>query len=109
MSVIPGAFRPGTSVTLDGAFTDADGFMVDPEIVTFRLLSPDGEETSFVYPGAITRAEAGKYSVTVKPDGGGVWSWRWETETDGKAFTPEGSFVVATSPFTDACRDAYRW
>ena len=109
MSVIPGAFRPGTSVTLDGAFTDADGFMVDPDSVAFRLLSPDGTETAHAYPGGITRTGVGTYSVTIKPDRGGVWLWRWETETDGKAFTPEGSFVVATSPFTDACRDAYRW
>jgi hypothetical protein len=108
MSVIPKAFKPGTSVTLDGIFTDADGFLIDPETISFRLMSPDGEETSFVYPGAITRAEAGKYSVTVKPDGGGVWSWRWETETDGKAFAPEGSFVVEVSRFVDGRRDRYR-
>lgn len=100
---------PGSTVTIQNTFTDADGFAVDPDEVSLRLLGPYGTETTYAYPGGgISKISAGVYSCDVVPDAGGVWFFRWQTVTDDYSLTPEGDFVVQVSPFMEGRPDVYR-
>jgi hypothetical protein len=103
-----GKAYPGATLNIAGNFTDTDGFAVDPAVVRFRLMDPDGTETTFIYPTNITRSAIGKYSVATTPNMGGRWFYRWEISAGTTTLTPEGEFVIQSSPFIDGRRDAYR-
>lgn len=110
MTLAPGPYYPGTPVRLTLALYDDDGNPVDPDAVTFKLMSPCGAVTSYVYgvDTQVQKASTGNYYADVTPDAGGRWPFRWETTGDGKTITKEGDILVQCSPFTDGVWDAYR-
>lgn len=110
MTLAPGPYYPGTPVRLTLALYDDDGNPVDPDAVTFKLMSPCGAVTSYVYgvDTQVQKASAGNYYADVTPDAGGRWPFRWETTGDSKTITKEGDILVQCSPFTDGVWDAYR-
>lgn len=102
----PGRNWSGTELRITITFTDDDGVYVDPDTVTFSLMSPDGTETSYEYPGvsALGKSDTGRYYCDVTPDMGGRWFVRWLTTGTGRVFALEDNFIVQTSPFIDGCQ-----
>jgi hypothetical protein len=52
----------------------------DPTTITFRILSPDGTVTEYIYAtdDELVRDSDGVYHVDWIPDVKGVWAYRWE-------------------------------
>lgn len=103
-----GRIYPGTQLSITAIFRDEDDVLVDPETVSFKLMSPCGPTTTYVFDtdAEIVSTETGIYTATISPDTGGRWDYRWETTGTGSVIAIEDSFIVQRSPFTDrSCRD----
>jgi len=101
-----GRTYPGNPMQISVALADDAGNPIDPETVTFALMSPCGSKTLLTYghDGEIARSSAGVYTADIVPDKAGRWNFRWETI--GPQFAKEDSFIVLTSLFaTDCYRD----
>ena len=80
-------------------FKVEDGTLTDPTTVTITVERPDGDETSYSYPGvSITRESAGRFSVNFSPTTGGVHHWRI-AGPGAVAAAVEGAFFVRSSRF----------
>lgn len=82
------------------AFTNLAGGAVDPGGVTFKLKSPLGVATTYVFPAdlQIVKDSTGNYHVDLEPDRQGVWSVRWVGTGSNKAAS-ESAFRVGESQF----------
>lgn len=97
----PGRIYPGSPFRVGAHFEDDTGTDVDPATITFKLRSPCGVETSYVYgtDDEITKSSTGDFYAEVTPDEGGRWQWRWESTGTNKTIAFEGSFLVQHSSF----------
>lgn len=102
-----GRIYPNSSARVTITFTDEDGNLLDPETVTFKLMSPCARSTTYVYgtDDEIQQLSEGVYGADVTPDKAGRWGYRWEAT--GPVFATEDSFIVITSPFYDNCCEDY--
>lgn len=106
----PGRHYVGSTVRLEINFSTEDGTDVDPTTITFEMLSPSGEETSYVYgtDSELVRVNAGDYYVDFTVDESGRWHFRWTTTGSSMALLQAGSFVVQRDPWSEGVVDAYR-
>ncbi len=106
----PGRNYVNTKVRVAVNFQDEDRVDTDPSTVTFKLHSPVGVTTSYVYgtDAALIKANVGDYYIDVTPNQSGRWVYRWESTGTDTAIAIEGSFVVQRSPFYEDVEDAYR-
>jgi hypothetical protein len=90
----------GAVVRSSVAFTDLAGTAVDPGGVTFKMKSPLGTITTYVFPAdtQVVKDSTGKYHVDVEPDRQGIWSVRW-AGTGANKSASESGFQVGESQF----------
>ena len=111
MALVPGRIYVESTVRIPVNYTDAGGDDTDPDTVTFKLYSPSGQITTYVYNTdvEINRSSAGDYFVDVVPTEAGRWMYRWVSTGTFKASAVEGTFVVQASPFFESANwDVYR-
>lgn len=102
----PGRIYPGMSIRITGEFLDTSDVDTDPTLsVTFKLRSPCGVETSYVYGTGdeVQKASTGNYTADVRPTEGGRWLYRWEATSSATIMiyvAGEGSFIVQDSTFS---------
>jgi hypothetical protein len=107
----PGKIYPGTVIRIPIVFSDEEGVAVDPDSVTFRLMSPCRSESSYTYgtDAELTQTSAGNYQMDIPSTvltEGGRWFYRWQTTGVGTTTALEGNFVVQASVFfDDICGD----
>lgn len=108
--LIPGRIYVNTTVRIPVNYQNDLGEDTDPDGVTFRLMSPNGTETTKVYgtDDEIAKTSVGDYYIDVMPDVAGRWHYRWESTGMNKAVAVEGNFVVQRSAFYDDCTRDYR-
>jgi hypothetical protein len=84
-------FKPGARIRLAAIFRDPANRdqLLDPEIVSLRVMDPQGEERDMTP----VRADEGRYHADVLADTPGRWWWRWEA--DGSV---EEGFFDASPP-----------
>jgi len=107
----PGRNYVNTTVRLAVNFQDDDATDVDPSTVTFKVYSPSGVTTTYVYAtdAELIRLDTGDYYVDYVPNESGRWHYRWSSTGTGTAIALEGTFVVQGSVFyDDPASDAYR-
>lgn len=92
---------PGSVIRRSLNIGTSAGAGADPDTVTYMLMSPNGETTTYVYGTdfELIRMDTGDYYVDVTPDIGGRWHDRWVTT--GPDGAKEDSFIVTASPFID--------
>lgn len=83
-----------TRTNIEATFTDADGNPIDPAIVRFSLVKPDGTVVSVTAPASITNPDAGVYRYEALLDQVGEWRYRWESADDGEESSAQDSIVV---------------
>ncbi len=106
----PGRKHVNGNVRIAANFQDEDRVDVDPSTVTFKVMSPGGTITSYVYgtDAELVKVNTGDYYVEWSPNCSGRWYYRWETTGSGTTSAVEGSFVVVQSPMIESAPDAYR-
>lgn len=82
------------------AFTNVAGTAVDPGGVTFKVKSPLGVITTYVYltDVEVVKDATGSYHIDLEPDSQGVWVVRW-IGTGSNKTASEGSFQMIESQF----------
>lgn len=108
MTIKNGRVFPNSTLPLETAFADSAGAALDPATVTFRMISPRGQITTYVYgtDAELVRTAAGSYRVEVTPDMPGRWAYQWQST--GPAALDEDSFVCRNSAFyNDTCLGDY--
>jgi len=76
----------GDSVRCSAVWTDADSTATDPDVVRFKLKTPAGTVTTYVYgtDSELVRDSVGNYHVDVDVTAiPGAWYYRFEGETSG--------------------------
>lgn len=109
--LVPGRIYVNGTVRLAVNFSDDNGEDVNPDTVEFKVRSPAGITTSYVYgtDDELAQTSTGDYHIDYSPSTAGRWHYRWISTGTAKASVVEGSFVVQASMFTaDAEWDAYR-
>lgn len=71
------------------------GALSNPTTVTFTYTSPNGTETTKVYPDTIVRPSTGIYYLDFSATVVGVWRYRM----DGDGSAVEGQFNISPSVF----------
>lgn len=107
----PGRHHVNTTLRIAVNFQDDDGADVDPATITFKVQSPSGTTTSYVYgtDAEIIKQDTGDYHIDYVPDESGRWHYRWSSTGSGTSIAMEGTFVVQGSVFfDDPASDAYR-
>ncbi len=106
----PGRHYVNTTVRIAVNFQDDDGTDVDPSAVTFKVSSPSGTITTYVYgtDADLVRLDAGDYYIDFVPDASGRWYYRWSSTGTGTSIAIEGTLLVQPSVFYDEASDAYR-
>jgi hypothetical protein len=71
-------FKPGARIRVAAIFRDPANRdqLLDPEIVSLRVMDPQGEERDMTP----VRDEEGRYHADVLADIPGRWWWRWEAD-----------------------------
>lgn len=110
MALVPGRIYVESTVRIPVNYEDASHADTDPDTVTFKLYSPSGVVSTYVYgtDAEINRSSVGDYYIDVVPTESGRWFYRWVSTGTFKASAVEGTFVVQASPFFDQITDAYR-
>lgn len=95
------AYHLGQSVKLTVAFTNSSGVAADPTTVRCKVREPDGTATTYTYgtDAALTKTGTGAYQLIVDADQSGMWTYRWEGETDTTTPADEEQFHVLRSAF----------
>jgi hypothetical protein len=112
----PGRVYPGQTVQVVADFSNASTeLLFDPTTVTFKLMSPCGSSTSYVY-GAdteVAKLATGEYQASVTVDRPGRWHYQWMITSGTPAVTTmaQGTIVVQDTPFYDGDWNdfGYRW
>ena len=106
----PGKIWPGSQLDITISFKDGNGTPVDPDTVTFKLMSSEWSERSYTYgaDSEISKQSVGNYTARITPDRAGRWHYRWETTGDGTTLASEGDFLVQRAPFTNDPDTYYR-
>lgn len=99
--LIPGKIIQGTTIRVAANFQNSADADVDPSTVTFRLMSPWGNETSYVYgtDAELVKQDTGDFYVDVTMTEAGRYTYRWETTGTNQNLVTEGTYVVTASPF----------
>jgi hypothetical protein len=71
-------FKPGARIRFAAIFRDHANRdqLLDPEIVSLRVMDPQGEERDMTP----VRADEGRYHADVPADTPDRWWWRWEAD-----------------------------
>jgi hypothetical protein len=71
-------FKPGARIRVAAIFRDPanSGQLLDPEIVSLRVMDPQGEERAMTP----IRDDEGRFHADVLADIPGRWWWRWEAD-----------------------------
>ena len=93
-------FDIGDMVRCSGQFTDANGVLIDPAVVRFKVKSPSNVVTSYLYGtnSQLVKLAVGKYYVDVSVAEAGTWFYRFYSTGTNQA-AAETEFVVARSQF----------
>jgi hypothetical protein len=92
----------GDRVRCSAAFTNLAGVATDPTTVTFKVRTPAGVETEYVYgtDAEVVRTAAGAYYVDVTLTASSDWSVRF-VATGSLITATEQTVRVRRSGFTD--------
>ena len=106
----PGRKAVNSPVRIAANFQDDMRTDIDPDTVTFKIMSPSGTIASYAYgtDAELVKASTGDYYIDYTPNASGRWSYRWESTGSNEAIAIEGSFVVQFSQFYEGAVDAYR-
>lgn len=91
----------GDLIECSGAFTDADGLPLDPDVVLFKVRTPAGVSTTYTYgapDGVVVRDGPGLYHAEVSITAAGRWYYRWQGTGTGQS-AGETWFSVKSSQF----------
>lgn len=90
----------GDQVRLSAVFSDADGYAIDPTVITVKYAAPGGSVTDLTYDVdlSVTRDGTGSYYVDFVPTIPGVWAYRWQSSGTITA-AAEGQLMVKRSSF----------
>jgi hypothetical protein len=90
----------GDVVRCTGTFTTAAGVATDPTAVNFRVKTPAGTVTTYVYgtDAELVKASTGVYYVDVSLTMAGSWTYRFYSTGVGQA-AAEATFWVNRSAF----------
>lgn len=107
MALAPGRIYPNSTVQIIGDFTNTSTEAAfDPTTVTFKLISPCGAVSTYVYgtDTEVTKLAVGEYQAAVTPDRPGRWHYQWVLTSGTPTVTTisEGRFLVQDTPFYDA-------
>ena len=94
--------EPGTAMTWDGKFRDADEALTDPDRVGFAVIGPNAQQVNFVF-GAnseVTRIGTGHYRFTYVPTAKGKYEMQ-AAASGAVAVTGRVTFQVAETRFTE--------
>lgn len=86
----------GTSVTVRGAFVDADGDAADPTAVIFQFYLPDGTAVAYTYgdDAEVVKDSVGNYHASLVCDQEGFYYYRVEAtdqvEVEDKFYVDAG-------------------
>lgn len=91
-------YTAGQLVSVRASFLDQDDAGVDPTGVVFRVRSPAGVTTSYVYETdeEVVRTGSGRYRIDVEAALPGLYFYRWEGTGVGQGVA-EGGFRVEAS------------
>lgn len=97
----PGRLYINSPLRLTASFTDDGGAAVTPDAVTFKVMSPSGVLTSYVFltDDEVQQLDDDSFAADITPDEAGRWRFRWETTGTGTTFATEGDFLVMASDF----------
>lgn len=85
----------GKLVRIEGEFRDLDGILVDPALVTLRVLPPTGAALVYTWPtGQVSRDDVGKFSFDQPASLAGIWLYTWIATGPGES-AENGSFFVS--------------
>lgn len=92
----------GQQVILQARFEVTSGGVTSPidfDQVKLEIEKPNGTEVEFVYPGTLTRVEAGLYEYPYLPDSSGLWYYRFTGLNGGNsvAATEDLKFTVVAT------------
>lgn len=107
MPLTPGRTYVNGTRRLWANMTNEDDLDVDPSgSITFYLMSPRGEVTSYVYDvdAEIVKESTGDYWIDIQFTEPGRWYYKWQTTGLTTAQVEEGSVLVSASPFYDLDR-----
>ncbi len=106
----PGRKVVNAPVRIAANFQDEDRADIDPDTVTFKLMSPSGTVSEYVYgtDAELVKVNTGDYYIEVTPDSSGRWFYRWESTGTNKALKFNGTFIVEYDQFEEGVSDAYR-
>lgn len=101
MTLRPGRIDIGSATEISHVFINSSGVAFNPSTVAFRVRSPCGIESRYVYgtDSAITRPSTGNYLATITPNEAGKWVVRWVATVP--ALEIQEFFYVQCSPFLD--------
>lgn len=93
-------FDIGDRIAATATFTNDSDVATDPTTITFRVRTPAGTTTSYVYgtDAEVTKTSTGIYKFTKTVDAAGVWAVR-AVGTGTVVAADEGLFVVDDGNF----------
>jgi len=94
------SYDVGDVVRCTGTFTTAAGVATDPTAVNFKVRTPAGTVTTYVYgtDAELVKASTGVYTVDVPLTTTGTWAYRFYSTGTGQA-AAEATFWVEQSAF----------
>lgn len=100
MATSGNTYDVGDTVRVQGVFKNSSDVVVDPGTVTFKLKSPGGTVTTYVYgtDAQVVKTGTGTYYVDALPTLEGRYSYRWAGTVTNVA-AGEGYFIVRESNF----------
>lgn len=100
-AIEPNEYDKGDLVRCTGTFTNAAGTATDPATVNFKMASPSGTVTTYVYltDAQLVKDSTGVYHVDVDGSVEGTWHFRFYATGSGQAAS-EGTFIVHKSHFS---------
>ena len=93
---MPNTYKSGNVVKVSAVFTDQFGALIDPSVVSIKVVHPNGTIDNFTYvvSGTIIRESVGKYYILRDTTGEiGVCQHTWKSAGLGQA-EDNGTFIV---------------
>lgn len=96
---MPNTYDRGDLVRCKGTFKDSSGVAIDPGVVRFKVKSPAGTTTEYVYgdDGELVRVSVGVYQADINASLSGNWFYRFESEGVGQSAAETKFFVKASN------------
>jgi len=92
---MPNTYKKRGQIRCSAAFADADGDVLDPDVVVFVYRPPDGARTELTYgvDAGVVRDSEGNYHIDLDVDVSGDWAYGFYATGTGRSGN-ETSFHV---------------